>query len=130
MLSDPGVGEYFCRIYRFTHYCFQDHVCPKPTHRSKLTGLNHFSLATYGLQFPLPTLNHVHYYTQPKAKYEMRSVALFRWHFQPLAVVHFRGAHMGFFGLMAWLIRHDCGWGHHKKYILRYMIVHDLVAAL
>jgi hypothetical protein len=32
-----------------------------------------------------------------KAKYEMRSVALFRWHSQPLAVVHFRGALTGFF---------------------------------
>jgi hypothetical protein len=44
----------------------------------KLTELNHFSLAAYGLQFPLPTLNRVRYHTQPKAKYEMRSVALFR----------------------------------------------------
>jgi len=37
------------------------------------------------------------YRIRPKAKYEMRSVALFRWHSQPLAVVHFRGALTGFF---------------------------------
>jgi hypothetical protein len=41
---------------------------------------------------PLPTLSLSRYRTKPKAKYEMRSVALFRWHFQPLAVVHFHGA--------------------------------------
>jgi hypothetical protein len=32
------------------------------------------------------------YHIQPKAQYEMRSVALFRQHFQLLAEVHFRGA--------------------------------------
>ena len=44
----------------------------------ELTELNHFSLVAYGLQLPLPTLSPVRYRTQPKAKYEMRSVALSR----------------------------------------------------
>ncbi len=49
-------------------------------------------LSAYGLQFSLPTLNLVRYRIKPKARYEMRSVALFRQHFQLLVEVHFRGA--------------------------------------
>ncbi len=83
--------------FRFIHCCLLVFEHHRPTLKVNLTGLNHFSLATYGLQLPLPTLNLSRYRAKPKAKYEMRSVALFRWHFQPLAIVHFRGAPKIFF---------------------------------
>jgi hypothetical protein len=57
-----------------------------------LTRLNHFDLTAYGLQISLPTLNPMRCHIEPKAKYEIRSVAFFRQHFQLLAEVHFRGA--------------------------------------
>ena len=58
----------------------------------QLTELNHFNLAAYGLQLPVPTLNQMRYHIRLKAQYEMRSVALFRQHLQLLAEVHCRGA--------------------------------------
>ena len=77
---------------RHNHCCFQVNGDPEPPLILVLSELNLFSLAAYGLQHPLPTLNPLRYHNRSKAKYEMRSVTLSRWRFQPLAVVHFRGA--------------------------------------
>ena len=83
---------YICRFSDVCIFAFRLFDALSHSSRNQLTRLNHFSLAAYGFQLPLPTLNQVRHHNWPKAEYEMRSVALFRWHFQPLAEVHFRGA--------------------------------------
>ena len=85
---------YICRFSDVCIFAFRLFDALSHSSRNQLTGLNHFSLAAYGFQLPLPTLNQVRHHNWPKAEYGMRSVALFRWHFQPLAEVHFRGAHL------------------------------------
>ena len=75
-------------LYPLLSPVFRNH---RPSH-FLFSRLNHFNLSAYGLQISLPTLNLIRYRIKPTARYEMRSVALFRQHFQLLVEVHFRGA--------------------------------------
>ena len=90
MLYDPGDDGYTSRLllYPLLSPVFRNH---RPSH-FLFSRLNHFNLSAYGLQISLPTLNLIRYRIKTKARYEMRSVALFRQHFQLLVEVHFRGA--------------------------------------
>ena len=63
---------------RFIYCCLLVNKRHRPSSKKLLTGLNHFNLAIYGLQLPLSTLNRMRYRIQPKTKYEMCLVALFR----------------------------------------------------
>jgi hypothetical protein len=91
MFFDPGLGMHLFPLLmcillssNFVTFSTLPHLI--------LTRLNHFSLAAYGLQYPMPTLNPYVAISSPRLSTKCVGFTLFRRLFQPLAVRRFRGA--------------------------------------